>query len=135
MFTKRNETLSFICLWGEKLFLDEGHKHEHSSTSGEKKDEDFFHEHSQASPKTVPHEFATISSKGAETRDDELGEGPSVDPNLLNNDAAAGKSLDPKKTTIGQRRAAPAKKVRRANFSRQNAFFSVSFRKVSARRK
>jgi len=33
-----------------------------------------------------------------------------VDPNALNNDGSA-KSLDPKKSTIGQRRAPQAKKV------------------------
>jgi len=38
-------------------------------------------------------------------------EGPSVDANALNNDGSS-KSLDPKKTTIGQRRAPAAKKVR-----------------------
>jgi hypothetical protein len=37
-------------------------------------------------------------------------EGPSVDPNALNNDSS-NKILDPKKTTIGQRRAPQAKKV------------------------
>ncbi len=37
-------------------------------------------------------------------------EGPSVDPSALNNDGS-GKTLDPKKTTIGQRRAPAAKKV------------------------
>jgi len=37
-------------------------------------------------------------------------EGPSVDPNAFNSDAPA-KILDPKKTTIGQRRAPAAKKV------------------------
>ncbi len=37
-------------------------------------------------------------------------EGPSVDPSALNNDGAT-KTLDPKKSTIGQRRAPAAKKV------------------------
>jgi hypothetical protein len=37
-------------------------------------------------------------------------EGPSVDPNALTNDGSS-KSLDPKKSTIGQRRAPQAKKV------------------------
>jgi hypothetical protein len=37
-------------------------------------------------------------------------EGPSVDLNALDNDSST-KTLDPKKTTIGQRRAPQAKKV------------------------
>jgi hypothetical protein len=37
-------------------------------------------------------------------------EGPSVDASALNNDGSS-KSLDPKKTTIGQRRAPQTKKV------------------------
>jgi hypothetical protein len=37
-------------------------------------------------------------------------EGPSIDLNALNNDGSA-KSLDAKKSTIGQRRAPQAKKV------------------------
>ena len=37
-------------------------------------------------------------------------EGPSIDPNALNNDGST-KAFDPKKSTIGQRRAPAAKKV------------------------
>ena len=42
--------------------------------------------------------------------DEQPTEGPSVDPNALNNDASS-KSLDPKKSSISQRRAPQAKKV------------------------
>ena len=41
---------------------------------------------------------------------DQLTEGPSVDSNVLNSDGST-KALDPKKSTIGQRRAPQAKKV------------------------
>ena len=107
---KQNRTLSIRMFRLLKLFMDEGHKHEHHSTSNEKKDEDFFHEHSQVTTQIVRDEFPSVALKSNEKKDEEQGEGPSVDPNLLNSDAS-GKNLDPKKTTIGQRRAAPAKKV------------------------
>ncbi len=41
---------------------------------------------------------------------DQQGEGPSVDVNALNSDGSS-KALDPKKSTIGQRRAPQPKKV------------------------
>ena len=43
--------------------------------------------------------------------DEQQTEGPSVDPNAFNNDGSA-KALDPKKTSIGQRRGPAPKKVR-----------------------
>lgn len=42
--------------------------------------------------------------------DEQQTEGPSVDPDALNTDSST-KSLDPKKSTIGQRRAPQPKKV------------------------
>ncbi len=42
--------------------------------------------------------------------DEQQTEGPTVDSNMFNPDGSA-KTLDPKKTTIGQRRAPVAKKV------------------------
>ena len=63
---------------------------------------------------------------------DEQTEGPSVDPNALNNDGSA-KSLDPKKSTIGQRRAPQSKKVRlKLDFffeSKENAYRKDSVHK------
>jgi ADP-ribosylation factor GTPase-activating protein 2/3 len=95
--------------YGTKIFLDDGHKTEHVS---EKKEGDFFHEHSQASLKTGWEENVTLSSHSSNQSLDKAEqqiEGPSVDPNALNNDSS-NKILDPKKTTIGQRRAPQAKK-------------------------
>jgi len=54
--------------------------------------------------------FSTISILCFFFSAEQQTEGPSVDPNALNNDGSA-KALDPKKTTIGQRRAPAAKKV------------------------
>ncbi|CAF4512929.1 unnamed protein product [Rotaria sp. Silwood1] len=98
--------------YGTKLFLDDAHKNEHSQLTGEKKEGDFFHEHSQASAKTGWDDSVTVSSHSSNQsldKTEQQTEGPSVDPSVLNNDGSV-KTLDPKKTTIGQRRAPATKK-------------------------
>ncbi|CAF2514030.1 unnamed protein product [Rotaria sp. Silwood2] len=98
--------------YGTKIFLDDGHKNEHSQSTGEKKEDDFFHEHSQASAKTGWDDSVTVSSHSSNQsldKTEQQTEGPSVDPSVLNSDGSV-KTLDPKKTTIGQRRAPAAKK-------------------------
>ncbi|CAF0794803.1 unnamed protein product [Rotaria sordida] len=98
--------------YGTKLFLDDGHKNEHSQLTGEKKEGDFFHEHSQVLTKTGWDDSITASSHSSNQsldKTEQQTEGPSVDPSILNNDGSV-KTLDPKKTTIGQRRAPAAKK-------------------------
>ncbi|CAF3839963.1 unnamed protein product [Rotaria magnacalcarata] len=93
------------------LFLDESHKTEHSHSVSEKKEGDFFHEHSQASNKAM-WDDNVISSQSNNQNSDKLEqqtEGPSVDQNALSNDGST-KTLDPKKSTIGQRRAPQSKK-------------------------
>ncbi|CAM4756178.1 unnamed protein product [Rotaria magnacalcarata] len=97
--------------YGTKLFLDESHKTEHSHSVSEKKEGDFFHEHSQASNKAM-WDDNVISSQSNNQNSDKLEqqtEGPSVDQNALSNDGST-KTLDPKKSTIGQRRAPQSKK-------------------------
>jgi ADP-ribosylation factor GTPase-activating protein 2/3 len=98
--------------YGTKIFLDDGHKHEHSHSAGEKKDGDFFHEHSQATVKTTWDDNLTASTHSSNQsldKNEQQTEGPTVDSNMFNPDGSA-KTLDPKKTTIGQRRAPVAKK-------------------------
>jgi len=98
--------------FGSKLFMDEGHRHEHGHTAGDKKEADFFHEHSQALGRAGwedPMTQSSHSSTHSGEKNDQNAEGPTVDPNLLNNDETP-KTLDPKKSTIGQRRAPQAKK-------------------------
>ncbi|CAF1680771.1 unnamed protein product, partial [Rotaria sordida] len=94
------------------LFLDEGHKGERSHSTSEKKEGDFFHEHSQAPAKTVWEDNITSSSllgNQSSDKNEQQTEGPSVDHNALNNDGSP-KVHDPKKSTIGQRRAPQPKK-------------------------
>ncbi|CAF4844510.1 unnamed protein product, partial [Rotaria socialis] len=97
--------------YGTKLFLDEGHKTEHSHSVSEKKEGDFFHEHSQASSKAMWDDNVMSSQSNNQNSDktEQQTEGPSVDQNALNNDGST-KTLDPKKSTIGQRRAPQSKK-------------------------
>ncbi|CAF1295295.1 unnamed protein product [Adineta ricciae] len=97
--------------YGTKLFLDDAHKSEHSQSTSEKKEGDFFHEHFQAPAKASWEDNAELSTPSNNSNLDrnEQTEGPSVDPDALNNDGSA-KSLDPKKSTIGQRRAPQPKK-------------------------
>ena len=112
--------------------MDEGHRSEHAHAHAEKKEDDFFHEHSHTPLRTVRDDVMTLSSNSSDPAldrsqssspfislclctsifcsADQQTEGPSVDPNVFNSDGS-GKALDPKKTTIGQRRAPPAKKV------------------------
>ncbi|UJR25193.1 hypothetical protein I4U23_006548 [Adineta vaga] len=98
--------------YGTKIFLDDENKNERRQSTSEKKDEDFFHEHSQASVKTGWEENVTTSSHSSNQSLEKTGqptEGPSVDPNAFNNDGSV-KALDPKKSTIGQRRVPATKK-------------------------
>ncbi|UJR23693.1 hypothetical protein I4U23_026675 [Adineta vaga] len=98
--------------YGTKLFLEDAHKSEHSHSISEKKEGDFFHEHTQAPAKGAWEENVELSSQTNKSnldRNEQPSEGPSVDPNVLNSDAS-GKPLDPKKSTIGQRRAPQPKK-------------------------
>ncbi|CAF4684815.1 unnamed protein product [Rotaria sp. Silwood1] len=98
--------------YGTKLFLEEGHKGERSHSISEKKEGDFFHEHSQASNQPVWEDNITsLSLFGNQSSDkiEQQTEGPSVDPNALNSDGST-KVHDPKKSTIGQRRAPQPKK-------------------------
>ncbi|CAF3653876.1 unnamed protein product [Adineta steineri] len=96
--------------YGTKTFLDDGHKNEHSQSATEKKEGDFFHEHIQAPAKTSWDDNVTYSAPTQILdKNEQEGEGPSIDPNALNNDGSA-KNLDPKKSTIGQRRAPQPKK-------------------------
>jgi len=94
--------------YGTKIFLEEAHRH-HSAS--EKKEGDFFHEHSQTPTKTILDDNVTVSSNSSNQSlsAEHPTEGPSVDPSALNSDGSA-KTLDPKKSTIGQRRAPAAKK-------------------------
>ena len=45
-----------------QIFLEEGHRHEHGHGAGDKKEADFFHEHSQATGKTGWEDPMTQSS-------------------------------------------------------------------------
>ncbi|CAF3107571.1 unnamed protein product [Rotaria socialis] len=95
-----------------KLFLDDAHKHEHNHSTNEKKEDDFFHEHSQISAKTDRGDNVTISlhsSNQSLDKTEQQTEGPTVDLSALNNDGSM-KPIDPKRTNIGQRRAPAAKK-------------------------
>lgn len=96
--------------YGTKIFIEENHKTEHNQSTNDKKDDDFFHEHSQASLKPNLEENVTLSNNQNFDRNEQQsdGQGPSVDPNALND--PSNKSLDPKKSTIGQRRAPQPKK-------------------------
>ena len=47
---------------GTKPLLDEGHRSEHGRSAAEKKEDDFFHEHSQAPLKTFRDDVMTLSS-------------------------------------------------------------------------
>lgn len=96
--------------YGNKLHLDDGQKHDQTQSANDKKEGDFFHEHSQATSKSAWSENVTLSSNTTNQTVDKTdqGEGPSVDPNLLDVDAST--KLDSKKSTIGQRRAPAAKK-------------------------
>lgn len=96
--------------YGTKLFLEESHKNEHNQSTNEKKEGDFFHEHTQASLKPTWEENVTLSTNQNIDKSEQQSEeqGPSVDPAAFND--ASNKSLDPKKTTIGQRRAPQPKK-------------------------
>ncbi|CAF3721092.1 unnamed protein product [Rotaria magnacalcarata] len=98
--------------YGTKLFLDDGHKNEHSHSTNEKKEDDFFHEHSQFSAKTGREDNLTVSlhsSNQSLDKTEQQTEGPTVDLSALNNDGSV-KPIDPKRTNIGQRRAPAAKK-------------------------
>ncbi len=123
------KNINFNCFI--QLFLDEAHKTEHSQSTSEKKEGDFFHEHSHAPAKASWDDNVALSAHSSNQSLDksiyllyftvhyfysllflaeQQTEGPSVDPNALNNDGST-KSLDPKKSTIGQRRVPQAKKV------------------------
>ncbi|CAF0933569.1 unnamed protein product [Adineta ricciae] len=98
--------------YGTKLFLDDGNKNERRQSVSEKKDEDFFREHSQTSTRPGWEENVSTSLHSSDQnldKTEQQAEGPSVDPNAFNNDGSA-KTLDPKKSTIGQRRAPATKK-------------------------
>ncbi|CAF1167643.1 unnamed protein product [Adineta ricciae] len=98
--------------YGTKLFLDDGNKNERRQSTSERKDEDFFHEHSQTSTRSGWEENVSTSLRSNDQnldKTEQQAEGPSVDPNAFNNDESA-KVFDPKKSTIGQRRAPTTKK-------------------------
>ncbi|CAF3030568.1 unnamed protein product [Rotaria sp. Silwood2] len=116
---KRHEFQSFCSIDLDKLLcLDEGHKSKHSHATSEKKEGNFFHEHSQLSTKTSWDDNVTISSHSSNQSLDkskltayflfyyyrfvpfflaeQQTEGPSIDQNAFNNDGSV-KTLDPKK--------------------------------------
>ncbi|CAF1315884.1 unnamed protein product [Adineta steineri] len=98
--------------YGTKLILDDGTKTERTNSQSEKKEDDFFHAHTQVSNLASwdDNTVASLhSSNQSLDKSDQQTEGPSVDPNVFNSEGGA-KTLDPKKSTIGQRRAPASKK-------------------------
>ncbi|CAF1366210.1 unnamed protein product [Rotaria sp. Silwood1] len=82
------------------FFFDEGHKSEHSHATSEKKEGDFFHEHSQPSTKTGWDDNVAISSHSSDQsldKTEQQTEGSSIDPNAFNNNGS--KDFDVQKVT------------------------------------
>ncbi|CAF0984195.1 unnamed protein product [Didymodactylos carnosus] len=102
---------------GTKLIIDDAPKSDQTHSSTDKKEGDFFHEHSQSLGTTgnriennaENYSLSLESSDPNIDQSDQFGEGPSIDPNVFSADGTQ-KTLDPKKSTIGQRRPAPSKK-------------------------
>jgi len=120
--------------YGTKIFLDDGHKHDQTQSTSDKKEDDFFHEHSQfASKSTWNDDGAASLSSNTNNQIADPSEGPSVDPSLLDADGAA-KTLDSKKSTIGQRRA-PAPKKKGFGAQKVNTDFKEIERNVQEQEK
>ncbi|CAF1480089.1 unnamed protein product, partial [Didymodactylos carnosus] len=100
-------------LHGTKLIIDDAPKTDHTA---DKKEGDFFHEHSvlttaRSNTENNAENYLVSSESNDQNLDkfNQAGEGPSIDPNVFNTDGSQ-KTLDPKRSTIGQRRPAPSKK-------------------------